>query len=96
VSHRSRSGPESAGFVGGCRVNPAWPVAAVEISNEPAVTALGVALERDGWDNLIVAVGDIHTAVSFPDSLVGEEQSRPALLFVVVAVAQTTQVSGAL
>jgi hypothetical protein len=53
----------------GCRVNPAWCVAAVEISNEPAVSALGVAAERDGWGKLIVAVGDIHTAESFPDSL---------------------------
>jgi hypothetical protein len=41
----------------------------VEISNEPAVSALGVAAERDGWGKLIVAVGDIYTAESFPDSL---------------------------
>jgi len=41
----------------------------VEISNEPAVSALGVTAERDGWGPLIVAVGDIHTAESFPDSL---------------------------
>jgi hypothetical protein len=53
----------------GCRVNPAWRAAAVEISNEPAVSALGVAAERDGWGKLIVAVGDIYTAESFPDSL---------------------------
>jgi hypothetical protein len=31
---------------------------AVEISNEPAVSALCVTAERDGWDQLIVAVGD--------------------------------------
>jgi hypothetical protein len=47
------------------RVNPAWRVAAVEISNEPAVSALGVAAERDGWSKLIVAVGDIHTAAAW-------------------------------
>jgi hypothetical protein len=41
----------------------------VEISNEPAVSALGVTAERDGWGQLIVAVGDIHTAEPFPDSL---------------------------
>jgi hypothetical protein len=41
----------------------------VEISNEPAVSPLGVTAERDGWGQLIVAVGDIHTAESFPDSL---------------------------
>jgi hypothetical protein len=41
----------------------------VEISNEPAVSALGVAAERDSWGKLIVAVGDIYTAESFPDSL---------------------------
>jgi len=41
----------------------------VEISNEPAVWAVGVAAERDGWGKLIVAVGDIYTAESFPDSL---------------------------
>jgi hypothetical protein len=41
----------------------------VEISNEPAVSALGVTAERDGWGQLIVAVGDIHTAESFPDTL---------------------------
>jgi hypothetical protein len=48
--------------------NAAWR-AAVEISNEPAVSAFGVTAERDGWGQLIVAVGDIHTAESFPDSL---------------------------
>ena len=53
----------------GCRVNPAWRVVAVEISNERAVSALGVTAERDGWGQLIVAVGHIHTAESFPDSL---------------------------
>jgi hypothetical protein len=53
----------------GCRVNPAWRVATVEISNEPAVSVLGVTAQRDGWAQLIVAVGDIHTAESFPDSL---------------------------
>jgi hypothetical protein len=42
---------------------------AVEISNEPNVSALGVTAERDGWGRFIVAVGDIHTAESFPDSL---------------------------
>jgi hypothetical protein len=41
----------------------------VEISNESAVSALGVTAERDGCGQLIVAVGDIHTADSFPDSL---------------------------
>ena len=58
----------------GRRVNPAWRVAAVEISNEPAVSALGVTAERDGWGQLIVAVGDIHTAESFPDSLASMRQ----------------------
>jgi hypothetical protein len=53
----------------GCRVNPAWRDAAVEISNKPAVSAVGVTAERDGWGQLIIAVGDIHTAESFPDSL---------------------------
>jgi hypothetical protein len=46
----------------------------VEISNEPAVSALGVTAERDGWGQLIVAVGDIHTAESFPDSLASKRQ----------------------
>jgi hypothetical protein len=47
----------------------------VEISNEPAVSALGVTAERGGWGHLIVAVGDIHTAKSFPDSLRAKQQS---------------------
>jgi hypothetical protein len=34
-----------------------------------AVSALGVTPERDGWGQLIVAVGDIHTAESFSESL---------------------------
>jgi len=46
----------------------------VGISNEPAASALGVTTERDGWGQLIVAVGDIHTAESFPDSLASKEQ----------------------
>jgi hypothetical protein len=33
-----------------------------------------VAAERDGWGKLIVAVGDIYTAESFPDSLRHERQ----------------------
>jgi hypothetical protein len=41
----------------------------VEISNKPAVSALGMTAERDVWGQLTVAVGDIHTAESFPDSL---------------------------
>jgi hypothetical protein len=41
----------------------------VEISNEPAFSALGVTAARDGWNEFIVAVGDTHTAGSFPDSL---------------------------
>jgi hypothetical protein len=41
----------------------------VEISNQPAVSALGVTAERDGLGPFLVAVGDIHTAESFPDSL---------------------------
>jgi hypothetical protein len=41
----------------------------LEISNGPAVSALGVTAERDRWGQLIVAVVDIHTAESFPDSL---------------------------
>jgi hypothetical protein len=65
----------AVGSAGGCRVNPAWRVAAVEISNESAVSALGVTAERDGWGQLIVAVGDIHTAESFPDSLASKQQS---------------------
>jgi hypothetical protein len=46
----------------------------VEISNEPAVSALGITAERDGCGQLIVAVGDIHAAESFPDSLAWKEQ----------------------
>jgi hypothetical protein len=38
----------------------------VEISNGPTVSALGFTAQRDGWRQLIVAVGDIHTAESFP------------------------------
>jgi hypothetical protein len=49
----------------------------VEISNEPAVSALGVAAERDGWGQLIVAVVDIHTAGSFPDSLAWKDRRGP-------------------
>jgi hypothetical protein len=41
----------------------------VGTSNETAVSAVGVTAERDRWGALIVAVGDIHTAESFPDSL---------------------------
>jgi hypothetical protein len=41
----------------------------VQISNEPAVSALGVTAERYDRGQDIVAVGDIHTAESFPDSL---------------------------
>jgi hypothetical protein len=37
----------------GCRVNPAWRAAAVEITNEPGVSALGVTAERDGRGKLI-------------------------------------------
>jgi hypothetical protein len=48
----------------------------VEISNEPAVSALGVTTECEGWGQLIVAVGDIHTAEPFPDSLRHNEQRR--------------------
>src|SRR5215218_10754871 len=78
TAHVGRFGPARcscqlvAAAVPGCcirwrrRVNPAWRVAAVEISNEPAVSALGVTAEPDGWGQLIVAVGDIHTAESFP------------------------------
>jgi hypothetical protein len=47
----------------------------VEISNEPAFSALGVTAERDGWAEFIVAVGDIHTAESFPDSLTRKRHS---------------------
>ena len=67
-------GPESstAARRRGCRVIAASRVVAVEISNEPAVSALGVTAERDGCGQLIVAVGDIHTAESFPDSLASE------------------------
>jgi hypothetical protein len=39
------------------------------MSNEPAVSVLGVTAERDGADRLIVAVGDVHSAESVPDSL---------------------------
>lgn len=48
----------------------------MEISNEPAVSPRGVTAARDGWGQLIVTVGDIHTAESFPDSLASKEQSR--------------------
>jgi hypothetical protein len=41
----------------------------VEISNEAAVSPLGVTAESDGWGQLIVTVGDIHRAEPFPDSL---------------------------
>jgi hypothetical protein len=51
----------------------------VEISNKPAVSAVGVTAERDGWGQLIIAVGDIHTAESFPDSLASEQQCSTAL-----------------
>jgi len=54
---------------GGCRVNLAGRVAAVEISNEPAVSARGVTAECDDWPSLEVAVGGLHIAESFPDSL---------------------------
>ena len=63
----------------GCRVNAVWRVATVEISNEPAASALGVTAERDGWGQLIVAVGDIHTAESFPDSVAWQRQCRTGL-----------------
>jgi hypothetical protein len=42
---------------------------AVEISNEPAISALDMTAECAGWGQLLVAVGDIHTAEIFPDSL---------------------------
>jgi hypothetical protein len=48
---------------------------AVAISNEPAISALGVTAERHRWRQLIVAVGDIHTAESFPDSLASHRGS---------------------
>jgi hypothetical protein len=41
----------------------------VEISNEPGVSALGVTTGCGGWGEFIVAIGDIHTAEFFPDSL---------------------------
>jgi hypothetical protein len=47
----------------------------VEISNEPPVSALGLTAERNGWGQLIVAVVDIHTAESFPDSLAWKRHS---------------------
>jgi hypothetical protein len=50
----------------------------VEISNEPAVSALIVTAKRDHWDRLIVAVGDIHTPEPFPDSVDESEQSPGA------------------
>ena len=34
----------------------------------------GVTAERDGWGQLIVDVGDIHTAESFPDSVSGRRR----------------------
>jgi hypothetical protein len=49
----------------------------VEISNEPAVSALGVTAERDGRAQFIVAVGDIHTAERFPDSVPGPPAATP-------------------
>jgi hypothetical protein len=52
----------------------------VEISNEPAVSALDVMAERDGCGQLIVAVGDIHTAESFPDSLSKSDSAASARL----------------
>ena len=36
--------------------------------------------------SLMVAVGDLHTAGSFPDSLVQEQQSGPALVASLAAV----------
>jgi hypothetical protein len=70
------AGPAAA-FSRGCRVNPAWRGVAVEISNEPAVSAVGVTAELDDGRQHIVAVGDIHTAKSFPDSVSQEQQRRP-------------------
>jgi len=46
---------------------------AVETSNEPAVSALGVTAERDSAGQLLVAVGNIHTAESFLDSLASKQ-----------------------
>jgi hypothetical protein len=69
----------SAGTIAGawgCRENPHRRVVAVEISNEPAISALGVTAERHRWRQLIVAVGDIHTAESFPDSRVSRTLRR--------------------
>jgi hypothetical protein len=54
----------------------------VEISNQPAVSALGVTAERDGLGPFLVAVGDIHTAESFPDSLAWGRQSRLCCFYV--------------
>jgi hypothetical protein len=51
-----------------CRVNPASRVAAVEIPNEAAVSGVAVTAEGDGQGELILAIGDIHTAECFPDS----------------------------
>jgi hypothetical protein len=39
---------------------------AVEISNEPAVSTLGVTAERDGWDQFIIAVAISTPANLFP------------------------------
>jgi hypothetical protein len=52
----------------------------VEISNELAISALGVTAERDGGGRFIVAVGDIHTAESFPDSLRRKQKPTGAAL----------------
>ena len=49
--------------------NPHWVRCGGGNRKEPAVSALSVTAERDGLGQLLVAVGNIHTAESFPDSL---------------------------
>ena len=63
--------PGASALDGGCRVNPASRVAAVEIPNEPAVSGVAVTAECDGEGELILAIGDVHTAECFPDSVPG-------------------------
>ena len=48
----------------------------MEISDEPAVSALGITAHRDVRGQLIVAVGDIHNPRRFPDSHRHKEQSQ--------------------
>jgi hypothetical protein len=53
----------------GCRVIPAWLVAAVEISNYGSVSGAHGTADSHCYARLVITVGDLHTAESFSDSL---------------------------